>query len=77
MVINAFRRVLRCIVISAREGHRASRCHAATEAFSKSAIRSSSISNDGCCWIEGRIMDGYPAGPHPDTVIVWWVRMPT
>ena len=33
MVINAFRRVLQCIVISAREGHRASRAsgyHAAT-----------------------------------------------
>jgi len=46
MVINASRRVLRCIVISAREGHRASRAsgyHAATEASSKSAIGSSSI----------------------------------
>jgi len=45
MVINASRRVLRCIVISAREGHRASRAsgyHAATEASSKSAIDSSS-----------------------------------
>ena len=49
MVINASRRVLRCIVISAREGHRASRAsgyHAATEASSKSAIGSSSISNE-------------------------------
>jgi hypothetical protein len=50
MEINAFTRALRYIEISAREGHRANRTsgvyHAATAASSKSAIGSSSISNE-------------------------------